>query len=630
MCGIAGCVVPRGETPDRRALGQMADALAPRGPDGCGVAIWENVGLVNRRLAIVDPSPAGAQPMADPDERWLISFNGEVYNHQLLRGELPPDGWRGHSDTETLCRVIAAWGPSGIERCNGPLALAALDRAERRMILARDGLGKKPLYISRQGEAIWFASEIRALLAAGLRQPVDTEVLAHMATRGWAHGGPTPLRGIEQLTPGTMVTFDLETLSRSERRWYDPAEAVDSEFAGELAGLGRAELADRLEAELQAAVRRRLMSDVPVGTFCSGGLDSSLVTALARGEQRAVTAFTCSLPQERRRLDEARWAERVAVALDIELHTSEMTAAGFRAALVEAVRLHEYPLHNSGSVPISSMAGLARDRGVKVLLTGEGADELFGGYAGVARRAVRKFLPRWLTLYRDATSALIWRGPVLRETWRSYTNASGDRLGADLQVRLGPDLQAAQKSVEFQRVVEGRAARSYSHHSGPRAEVEAGLLASLSCWSFPFLLNRMDKDAMGRSVETRLPFVDPSVVRLALNLPLEARTYPRLKGILRDVGRRHLPRAVAIRPKQGGMAFDARRRIEEAARPGFLQDGLLRELLGVRAERWRQLTEAVTPRIGFRLWTGEIWARLFVEGASAERVESELWTAGAG
>lgn len=621
MCGIAGCVVPPGERPDTAALERMSAALAPRGPDGDGVETWENTGLVNRRLAIVDPGPAGAQPMADPDDRWVLSFNGEVYNHQLLRSELPRDRWRGHSDTETLCRALAAWGPDAVERCNGPLALAALDRVERRLILARDRLGKKPLYVTRHRHALWFASEMRALLAAGVPAAADAEVLAHVATRGWACGRATPLRGVKRLTPGEIVAVDLDSLSSSERRWYDPARAVDPALAERLAGLPRRELADRLEAELLASVKRRLMADVPLGTLCSGGLDSSLVTAFARAEQRDVTAFACALPDESRRLNEARWAERAAEALDVELVTTELTPASFRAALVAAVHRHEYPLAGPSAVPISTMAELARERGIKVLLTGEGADELFAGYQNLNRRPMRRFLPRWLTLYREAAGVL-WGGQTIRNLRRSYR--AGD--GAVVDFPFG----GASDAVQLERSVEQVAAGAYSHHSGARAEVEAGLLAQLTCSAFPFLLNRMDKDAMASSVETRLPFLDPAIVRLALNLPLRARTYPRVKGIVRDVGRRHLPRAIAKRPKHPGMLFDARLRIEERARPEFLQDGLLRELLSVTAADWRELTGTAPPRVGFRLWTGEIWARLFVDGDSVARVDSELWRSGPG
>jgi asparagine synthase (glutamine-hydrolysing) len=599
----------------------MAGELAPRGPDGEGIEIRENVGLVNRRLAIVDPGPAGAQPMYDPERAWLLSFNGEVYNHELLREELPGNTWRGHCDTETLCRALAAWGPAAIERCNGPLALAALDRRGRRLFLARDRLGKKPLYVARHRGALWFASEIRALLAAGLPASADVEVLAHAATSGWALGRRTPLRGVGRLGPGTILTLDLETLSSSERRWYDPAETVRPALADGLASRKRSDLVDLLEVELRSSVRRRLIADVPVGTLCSGGLDSSLVTAMARAEQPGIVAFSCSLPEEGRRRNEARWAERATGALDVELHTTEMTPAVFRAALVEAVRAHEYPLDGPHSVPISLMAGLARDRGVKVLLTGEGADELFGGYPPIYRSAMRRFLPRWLTLYREWSRPLAWGWPLLKSGWR-------DRRGSPPAGQIS--LDQAQSSVQHERTIMAEATRAYSHHSGARAELETALLAQLSLVPFPFLLNRMDKDAMARSVETRLPFLDPAVVDLAVNLPLEARTYPRLKGILRDVGRRHLPRAIAIRPKQAGMHFDARRRTEEAARPSFLRDGMLRELLGMPADRWERLIESSTPRVGFRLWTAEIWARLFVEGASLAAVEGELWEPGVG
>jgi len=598
----------------------MADALAPRGPDGEGIAVWENVGLVNRRPAVVDPGPAGAQPMADPSDRWLVTFNGEVYNHLELRPGLQDGPWRGHSDTETLCRALAAWGPAAVERCNGPLAVAALDRSERRLVLARDRIGKKPLYMARENGTIWFASELRAMLAAGLRPVANIPVLRHAATRGWASGRATPLQGIRRLGPGSTVVLDLESLTETERRWYDPAEVVDPGLVAQLAHSPRRELAGRLEDELGRAVRRRLMADVPVGTLCSGGLDSSLVTAMAAAEQ-PVTAFACSLPDESRRLDEARWAERVAGHLGIELVTTAMNATVFRDALVRTVWLHEYPLNGPSSVPISLMSQLARDRGVKVLLTGEGADELFAGYTGLERIPLHSYLPGWVMAYREAAAVLAYGRPAARVIWRRRRGVARDP---------GGPLEPSPEPVELYSATRERARRAYSHHDGVEADLESALVTDLTVSHFPFLLNRMDKDAMAASIETRLPFLDPAVISLALNLPLRARTYPRVKGILRDVGRRWLPRKIAYRSKHPGMTFDARRRIEEAARPEFLADGHLRNLLEVPAAEWEDMLSAVTPRIGARLWSAEIWARLFIARDEVERVESELWAGGAG
>jgi asparagine synthase (glutamine-hydrolysing) len=610
VCGIAGCVAPPGTSPERDVLERMAASLRHRGPDDQGIEVFENVGLVSTRLAIVDPTPAGHQPMWDPGGNWLLAYNGEIYNHQALRKELPADGWQGHSDTETLVRAFAAWGETIVERLNGPLAAAAVDRARRRLILVRARFGKKPLYIVRHEGALWFASEIKALRAAGVPGRLRREILQHTAFRGWASGRATPLDGVDRVLPGTLVTVGLDTLSASERRWQDPALSVDPEVARELESLPRREQADRLEAALRAAVRWRLMADVPVGTMCSGGLDSSLITALARDEHGSATAFNCSLVDEPE-ADEGRHGEEAARALGVDLETVTVSAPELRAALVEAVRAHEYPLSSVSSVPISMIAARARDRGVKVLLTGEAADELFAGYPLRHLGPELRFLPVWIVAWRYGTALLRGRVPVraMRRTW-------------SLPVPRAPSVAASSEQVRTD------AERAYAHHGGSRARFEARLLASLTHSVFPFLLNRMDKNAMAGSVETRVPFLDPDVVRLALNLPLESRTQPRLKGILRDVARRHMPPSIANRRKHPGLAFDATRRIEEAARPQFLADGFLRQALRQPQARWNELRAAGTRRTGLRLWTAEIWTRLFVEGHSVARVEADLWGSG--
>jgi len=616
MCGIAGCVASPGRRPDLAALQRMETSLEPRGPDDSGIERWQNVGLVNTRLAIVDPGSAGRQPMADHLGRWLITYNGEVYNHLELRSRLPVSRWRGHSDTETLVEALAAWGQAAVEHCNGPIAFAAVDKANSRLLLARDRFGKKPLYVARHDGALWFASEMRALLAAGVPARPRLDVLAHAVVFRWPCGRGTPVDGIERVPPGTVLSVDLETHAVSEDRWYEPSESVDPELGSQLQALKRKQLVDRLERELRAAVKRRLMADVPVGTMCSGGLDSSLITALARDEHRSVAAFNCSLIDEPS-ADEGAWGQRVAEELGIELESVVLGAAEWRAALVEAVRLHEYPLSSPGAVPISLISGLARSRGVKVLLTGEGADELFGGYPRIHPEEEHGFLPLWVRAYRYRTGFIRRRFSI-----RSVLRRRG-------RTRSPVTVRRAAQDVALEREVSEHATSAYSHHTGARARWEAALVADLSCSQFPFLLNRMDKDAMGRSVETRVPFLDPEVVALSLNVPLEARTQPRVKGILRDVGRRNLPTRVAIRTKYPGMLFDARRRIAEAARPGFLEEGMLRDLLGMPRDRWRDLLDRSSSqtalRTGLRLWSGEIWARLFLEGHSAERVEADLW-----
>lgn len=621
MCGIAGGISPPGTSPDRAALERMARALAHRGPDDHGIEVAGQVGLVHTRLSIVDPSPAGHQPMELGGGRWWLTYNGEIFNHLELRAELGPGEWRGGSDTETLLRALDAWGEDAIPRANGLYAFAALHTAQRRVLLVRDRFGVKPLYLARHGGALWFASEIGALLAAGVPAAARSDVLAHAVAYGWAGGERTPFAGIDRLAPGTLVEVDVDTLDATERRWYDPADAVDPERMAALAREGRDELAGALEAELRASVRRRLMADVPVGTMCSGGLDSSLVTAFAREEHPRIVAYNAAVVDQPG-ADEGPWARRVADGLGVPLRTAALDAAAWRAGLVEAVRHNEFPLMHESSVPMAMIAALARADGVKVLLSGEGADELFAGYDFLHGPEYRAVLPpaarrrQRLELVRARADALRRHGG--RGLWSGLRRRALERSPG--LAYLPPWAESAAAQAE---AVRERARRAYAHHPGPAGELEAGLLGDLSTY-LPHLLNRQDKNTMEASIETRVPFLDPAVVALALNLPLTARTQPLRKGVLRDLGARHLPAGVARRAKVG-FGFDVRRYLAPAARPEFLRDGALREALGVARAEWEDLAAAAASHGALRMWSGEIWCRLFLEGQDSATVESALW-----
>ena len=571
----------------------MAAALAHRGPDDEGIVVEGNVGLVHRRLAIVDPSPAGHAPMADAAGRWLLTYNGEVFNHAELREELPGVEWRGGSDTETLVEALARWGEEAVARCNGLFAYAALDRERRRLLLMRDRFGVKPLYVARYDGGLWFASEIRALLDAGVPRDVRRDVLAHAVERGWANGPRTPLEAVERVMPGTALEVDLETLATRDWSWYDPLETIDDE----------AQPGD-LEEVLRNSVRRRLMADVPLGTMCSGGLDSSLITALA-AEAGTVHAFNARIVDQPE-WDEGRWAAEVAERVGVQLHTVEMAADDWRAELVDVVRHVEYPLTHESSVPMAAIVRLAREQGVKVLLSGEGADELFGGYSWLHHHAFADFRARGQppeAALRAALRALQRRGVLTGRARPDPMPGPSDEVNV----------------YESERFA--RALRAYSHHAGPRRQLEAGLAADLSTY-LPHLLNRQDKTTMRHSVETRVPFLDPEVVALALNMPLEERVEPERKAPLRALGRRLLPASVVAREKVG-FGFDVHRYLGGAVRERFLRDGLLREELGVARADWDAHVPAMCASLA--PVTGEIWMRAVVQGESAESVQAELW-----
>lgn len=604
MCGIAGCAAAPGARPDEAALARMTSALAHRGPDDSGVVVQGSVGLAHTRLAIVDPSPAGRQPMRGPGGWWL-TYNGEVFNHGSLRGAMG-DGveWRGGSDTETVLRLLERDGLSAVPRLNGLFAFAALDPGGRRLVLARDRFGVKPLYVARHGGALWFASEIGALLAAGVPREPDRDVLAQALVRGWSNGPWTPIAGVTRVMPGTLVEVDLETLGLKERRWYDPLATVDpSQESG----------ASDLEGALRASVARRLMSDVPLGTMCSGGLDSSLITAFARdaadeGGRGRVHAFNASVVDQPD-YDEGDWARRVAGHLGVELHTVELSAESWRADLVSVVRHIEYPLTHESSVPMMQIAALARSLGVKVLLSGEGADELFGGYG-------------WLHLEDAADFAARGRRgeAAARALYRRL-----QRFGVGRQVLREPLRGPSERVYEWERAELERAVAAYSHHRGARRRLEGGLAWDLVTY-LPHLLNRQDKATMQSSIETRVPFLDPEVVSVALNMPLEQRLEPERKEVLRAMARRCLPAGVAERPKVGfGFELDSYMG-GGVARAAFLRGGRLREVLEVPAGQWRDRVDGAAGQSALLLWTAEIWCRQFLEGESDDAIADALWS----
>jgi asparagine synthase (glutamine-hydrolysing) len=623
MCGIGGCVLGRGARPDQRRLMVMRDALGHRGPDDSGIQVIDNVALVHTRLSIVDLSERGHQPMAHPGGAWWIAYNGEIYNHAKLRGELERDGaqFLGESDTETLLWGLERYGQPIVNRLSGQFAFAALDLRRGRVLLCRDLFGVKPLYLARFDGGVWWASEPAALIAAGAAaEPVDT-AWEDLSAGAYLGGERTLLAGITRVAPGTWTEISLEDADMKTDRWRSPGDAVDPARAARLALRSRSDLVDELESALREAVHGTLLADTTVGTLCSGGVDSSLITALAVEQMPDIVAFGASFAGDGRK-DEGLAARRVADALGIELELVEVTPASWRAAFVPATVHHGVPIANASAVTVAQLADLAAKCGVKVLLTGEGADELFGGYGKLHAASLAAFLP-WYERVVHAAEPTLCSDPmralnplsVLRKTRELAREAFGPPPASHWLPVSTPDTnhEATPESMH-----------AYAHHSGDRGALEAGLLSHLD-YSLCWLLNRMDKNVMQASVEARVPFLEPAVVNLVLNLPLEARVGPWSKGILRDVARRVLPWSIAHRPKIYGMAFDARTWIEEAADRAFLADGLLRDTLRIPEDEFNNMIAAGNHVVRVRLWSAEVWCRSVLAGHSIEQIEQDLW-----
>ncbi|QYU70458.1 asparagine synthase (glutamine-hydrolyzing) [Leptolyngbya sp. 15MV] len=322
MCGLAGFIQRDGSAADVRRLGAMIACLAHRGPDDEGVELRGRVAMGHRRLSIVDLSPAGHQPMNGPDSSTLIAYNGEVYNHRSLRERLGsgPE-YRGGSDTEVVARVLATRGAEGLALLNGIFALAWLDEARGELLLARDQFGIKPLYFAEDGERFYFASEVKAIVAGGLSAAAEPLAPLDFAYTGWTADERTFLRGVRRLPPGSFLRYELSSGRWRVERYFTPAPDVErARGLGERYGAWK----DAVREQLERTIEAQLMSDVPVGTFCSGGIDSSLVTAMAARRHGTMLAFNVTCPDSPA-LDEGPYARAVARHVGVELRTLELT-----------------------------------------------------------------------------------------------------------------------------------------------------------------------------------------------------------------------------------------------------------------------------------------------------------------
>ena len=599
----------------------MRDAMGHRGPDDWGIQVIDNVALVHTRLSIVDLSANGHQPMGHPGGEWWLAYNGEIFNHGDLRSQLNGSPFVGTSDTETLLWSLERWGQDVVSQLGGQFAFAALDMRGGRLLLCRDRFGIKPLYLAEFDGGVWFASEPAALIAAGAPSaPLDT-AWDHLSNGTYLGGECTLLKGITRLPPGSWTEISLDDAALKTWRWHVPADDVDRARAARLQGKSRPELIAEFESTLRDAVHRSLLADTTVGTLCSGGVDSSLITALAVEKKPDLVAFGASFAGDGRK-DEGLAARRVADALDVQLELIEVTPASWRDAFVSATVHYGVPIANASAVTVAQLANRARDCGVKVLLTGEGADELFGGYGKLHAAALAGFLPWYDRVVHAAEPALcadpksvLDPATVLRKT-------------RDLvRVAVGPPPASTWLPVSTPGDNHGPTRESvmaYAHHDGGRGNLEAALLSQLD-YSLCWLLNRMDTNVMQASVEARVPFLEPDLVQLVLNLPLEARVGPWSKGILRDVGRRVLPWSIAHRPKIYGMAFDARTWIEEAANPAFLTKGMLRDELQIPEGEFENVIAAGNHVVRVRLWSAEVWCRSMFAGHSIQDIEQDLW-----
>jgi asparagine synthase (glutamine-hydrolysing) len=566
MCGIAG-VVSFGDfqvTPEY--VTALREPLAHRGPDGAATWVSDDrrVGFGFRRLAIIDLSETAMQPMENEDGSVRLLMNGEIYNHAELRPELEQAGHRfrtDHSDTEVVVHAFEEWGIDCLHRLRGMFALAIWDERERRLWLVRDRVGIKPLYWSVHHGRLVFGSEVKALLADP-EQPraVDEEALYHYLSFLTTPAPSTMFAGIKKLPAAAWLRIDFDG-TLQERRWWDPLDGgaiVQDRSDDELAGL--------VLDELRTSVAYRKVSDVPVGIFLSGGLDSSTNAALfAHGEERPVQTFSIGYDENYPSSpSELGWARRVAQLVGAEQHERILTQDDVLGFLPRMIEILDEPIADPVGIPIYYLSELARSRGVIVAQAGEGADELFCGYPSWRthlRLERANALPVPKTVKRLGLAALraagqstsrphefLRRGaeglPVFWGGAEAFTETQKRRL---LSARLRRD-HATTTSWDALAPIRQR----FEARAWERTPLNWMTYLDLSLRLPELLLLRIDKMSMAAGLEARVPFLDHKLVELAFAIPTAAKTRNgELKGLLKRAVRDLLPDEIIDRPKQG-------------------------------------------------------------------------------
>ncbi|MBI4665155.1 MAG: asparagine synthase (glutamine-hydrolyzing) [Nitrospinae bacterium] len=590
MCGITGFINPSGADNAKelaRKVEGMAGAMIKRGPDAGGAWVDEpmQVALGHRRLSIIDLSPAGAQPMESASGRYVIAYNGEVYNFADVRRELETSGpvkWRGHSDTEVMLAAMERYGvKKALEKFNGMFAFALWDRQERTLTLARDRIGKKPLYYGWMNGAFLFASEMKALMAwPGFRSEIDRGALALFLRHNYVPSPYSIFKGIHKLRPGHIVTFEnpFSQAAAPAPEPYWSAKTVFDSAETCLFDAPESELLDNLEKLLLDAVKIRMISDVPLGAFLSGGIDSSLVVALMQAQSaQPVKTFTIGFNEEG--YNEAVHAQAVARRLRTDHTELYVTPEEAMGVIPDLPSIYDEPFADSSQIPTFLVSKLAR-RKVTVALSGDGGDESFGGYnryiwamsiwrkMRLAPRGARKvmagiiasappgvlgalygmaefILPKTARvtnpvdkLYKLA-DILSLSGPMDIYRWlvSHYKNPAEIAIGATEPPTALDDSSSFVNTADFTRQM---------------------MYMDIITYLPDDILVKVDRASMGVSLEARAPLLDHRVVEFAARLSTAAKIKDgNGKWLLRKVLYRHVPQELIERPKMGfGMPID--------------------------------------------------------------------------
>ena len=569
MCGLAGILQSQARLQEAELTalaGAMGDALAHRGPDDRGVWVdaAAGVALAHRRLSILDLSSLGHQPMRSSDGRYWLAYNGEIYNFAALRTELEPLGHRfgGHSDTEVLLAAVMQWGlEATLRRCNGMFAIALWDRREQRLSLARDRVGKKPLYYGWAGDALVFGSELKALWRhPAFDNGIDRDALTLLLRLDYIPAPHCIHERAFKLMPGRVLHLDAAAVAagaaahrpaQAQVAYWDARERMAACLAAPFAG-SEAEAADALDGQLRQAVALRMVADVPVGVFLSGGTDSALVASLMQA-QSAAPVHSFSIGFEDSDHDEAPLAREVATHLGCDHTELYVSGADALAVVPELPAMFDEPFADASQVPTALVARLAR-RGVTVALSGDGGDELFFGYTRY-QRALRNWhalqrvpapLRRWLGRHAHAQGEASRAGGLAALLAEAGATGIGDVYRNRISRWRDPAavVRGAHEPATFYSLPDPLQGRG--------GAADAMMLADFTTYLADDLLCKVDRTSMAASLEARAPLLDWQVAEFAWSLPLDMKLRDGItKYLPKQVLRRYLPDAMVFRGKRG-------------------------------------------------------------------------------
>ncbi len=608
MCGIYGQLRFKNAS-DREICLRRLSLLSHRGPDHEGHFSGGNLFLGHVRLSILDPEPAAHQPFGGDSQR--LVYNGEIYNFLALRSEIPDANWNTRSDTEVLYRLLQNQGASCLSKLNGMFAFAFWNDKTKSLLLARDRAGIKPLYYRLDETGVEFASEIKAFE----QKPDRLENLKDVLARGFVGQEELPFKNIQALEPGCYLEVNMEPEESTSGSFASLAKTVNAERMRQLQNPSLWE--SELERHLEASVDLHLQSDAPLASLCSGGIDSTLLSALALKRRKDIPLYHCGVEGSG---GEEKYAHQAAKHLGVDLIVERMRPETFWELLPEVTWHLDLPIYHPNDMSLHFISRRAHRDGIKVLLCGEGADELFGGYS-------------W---HQDMMRLL--KGRARLAGFGKTTERAWNKLRKLLDFGLGKPNFTLEETSRFaaaglcypapgiDRMYKGYAFFSENFRAWKRwdealaaytdqvpaqdAPVQALLLENLQ-GHLRSILHRTDRILMANSIEGRVPFLENNIFDFALNLPLAAKIQgSQGKKVLKNVARKYLPGSIVDRPKMG-FPVPWERYLPE--RPDILENGFISEWTGLNSEQLNAFHSGDSV-LRFRLIALEVWGRIFAFG----------------